>query len=63
MRDTHQYFYDPEYNEFSDECCKVVRNIYKFISPNLIYLFKTKKKDLFVYGLNGELIELIYLPF
>ena len=62
MCDIRQIFYDEKDNYFVDDCGFVIPNIYTIIDPNLIYLLKTKKDDMFVYGVTGEYIELIYEP-
>lgn len=61
MCDIIQIIYDEKDNFFILDGF-VIPNIYEMIDPNLIYLLKTKKDDMFVYGLYGEFIELIYEP-
>ena len=64
LEDVIQIYYDASTNEFTDEFRDEgghgIFNIYRILSPNVIYLFKLKKKDMLVFGLNGEYIELIY---
>jgi hypothetical protein len=55
------YYYDRNRNRFSDDGGYDILNIFGIVSPNMIYLFKTKKEDMLVYGTSGQLIELIYL--
>lgn len=42
------FYYYPEYNIFRDETDQVVFNIYDFVTPNDIYLFKFLKRNRFV---------------
>ncbi len=62
MCDIRQIFYDEKQNIFVDDCGYVIPNIHTVIEPNMIFLLKTKKEDMFVYGVHGEFIELIYEP-
>jgi len=58
--DIPQYFYDAANNLVLDECGDVISNIFEIISPNIMYLLKKKKENMFAYTLNGEYVELIY---
>ena len=60
MEEIRQIYFNEGQNQFIDELGYVIYNIYSIIDPNMIYLLKTKKEDLFVYGVHGEFIELIY---
>lgn len=60
MCDYVSYYFNADKNVFIDESGYEMRNIFSIISPNMMYLFKKKKEDMFVYGLSGEFIELIY---
>lgn len=62
MCDIRQIFYDEKQNFFVDDCGYIFQNIYTTIEPNLIYLFKMKKQDMFLYSMHGEFLELIYEP-
>jgi 4-amino-4-deoxy-L-arabinose transferase-like glycosyltransferase len=62
MCDIRQIFYDEKDNFYVDDCGYVIPNIYSIIEPNIIYLFRSKKEDMFVYSAHGEYIELIYEP-
>lgn len=55
-----QIIYNEEANLFLDEGWHIIENIYREILPNMIYLFKLKRDDMFVYGRRGEFIELVY---
>ena len=54
------YYYDDERNVMIDEDGTEIFNIFEIISPNMLYLFKTKKQDMFVYGVDGQYVELVY---
>ena len=47
-------------NKFMDENGYNIFNIHRILSPNVVFLFRHKKDDMLVYGVNGEYIELIY---
>ena len=51
--------YNPQKNIFVDECGFVIYNIYEFVDPNTIFLFKEKKEFMHV-EYNGRSIDLIY---
>jgi hypothetical protein len=55
-----QIYYSAENNVFFDEGGYVIDNIHRLISPNMVFLLKYKKDDIFVFGVNGEYIELMY---
>ena len=63
MCDVTQILYDEGENIFIDELGYMIPNVHTYIDPNMVYLFKTKKEDMFCYGIHGGCIELIYLPF
>ena len=58
--DAKQVYYCVSENLFIDECGFAIHNIIEMIGANMLYLFKKKKDDMFIYGLNGEFIEMIY---
>ena len=60
LEEVIQIYYNPSTNDFTDECGYGIFNIYRILSPNVVYLLKYNKNDMFVYGKNGEYIELIY---
>lgn len=60
MEDIRQIFYDEKNDFYVDDLGVVIDNIYRVVDPNMIYLLRTKKDDMFVYGIHGEYIELIY---
>lgn len=62
MCDYVSYYYDDERNVMIDEDGTEIFNIFEIIPPNMLYLFKTKKQDMFVYGVDGQYVELVY-PF
>ena len=63
MDDIIQIYYDPYENTFSDETCEIVENIHRLLSANMVYLIKKKQENMFVYGLEGGMVEIICLPF
>lgn len=60
MCDIIHVYYHEEQNQFIDEDGYIIPNIHDLIPPNMIFLFKKKKDDMFIYGKHGELIEMIY---
>jgi hypothetical protein len=60
LEEVVQIYYSETSNVFFDEGGYIIDNIYRVLSPNVIYVLKYKKEDMFVFGLNGEYIELIY---
>ena len=60
MEEMRQIYYVESENLFLDECSFTIYNILEIVSANMIYLLKSKKEDMFVYGVSGEFIELIY---
>jgi hypothetical protein len=60
LEETMQIYYNVENNTFFDEGGYTIDNIYRLLSPNVIYLLKYKQDDMFTFGVNGEFIELIY---
>jgi hypothetical protein len=52
--------YDDEQNLIFDHHGCHVFDIFRLISPNDLYLFKHKKKDMIVRGRSGERIRLVY---
>jgi hypothetical protein len=53
-------YYDIKKNLFFDDDSFEVWNLFSIVSPNMVYLFKHKKEDMLVYGVTGELVELIW---
>ncbi len=53
-------FYDKERNCFYDEDGFYVWNIYKYITPNMLFLFKKKKEYMSFEVKKGVFIELFY---
>lgn len=53
-------YYDKTRNIMVDEDDNEIIDIYRLISPNTLYLFKTRKKDMLAYGVGGKRIGLIY---
>lgn len=60
MRDIIYYYYDEESNVMIDSEGFERPDIFSIISPNMLYLFKTKRKSMYVYSLSGELVHLIW---
>lgn len=55
-----QIYYSAYRNVFVDEGGFEIYNIYRILSPNVVFLLKHDKQDMFAFGVNGEYIELIY---
>ena len=53
-------YYDSQSNKIFDEFGDLIYNIFSIVSPNMLSIFRNKKKTMTVYGINGGLIELIY---
>jgi hypothetical protein len=53
-------FYDQVGNVMIDPDGYIVTNIYDIITPNDLFLFKSKKEDLMVRGKSGGYVELIW---
>ena len=53
-------YYDRESNIMTDEDGNPCFDIFRIISPNSYQLFRSKKKDMLVPGVNGKMIGLIY---
>jgi hypothetical protein len=53
-------YYDRERNIMMDLDGHEVHNVFDIISPNTLFLFKRKKKDMLVYGRDGQAVELIW---
>jgi len=60
LEEVMQIYYNPETNVFIDEGGYEIPKIYSILSPNVVYLLRHKRDDMFIYGINGEYIELIY---
>lgn len=59
LEEVMQIYYNSVANTFIDEGGYEI-DINRILSPNVIYLLKYKKDDMFAYGINGEYIEIIY---
>ena len=58
--------YDHENNYFIDETGYIIYELFKYITPNELLLFKQMNEDLFILRPNGDYIEMIapeYLPY
>ena len=53
-------YYDDENNIFLDACGFIERNVFTIVSPNVVYLFKLKKKTMAYNGGNGKLVMLFW---
>lgn len=60
LEEARQVYYNVEFNRFVDEGGYVISNIHRLLSPNVVYMLKHKQEDMFVFGVNGEFVELIY---
>jgi hypothetical protein len=58
--DITELHYDPNINMMIDECGVVVSDIYRIISPNTLFLFKTNKQNMNTWDKAGNLIVLLY---
>lgn len=59
-------FYDYENNYFVDDTGTIIYDLFKYITPNELLLFKQMNEDLFILRPNGDYIEVIapeYLPY
>jgi len=59
-------FYDYENNYFIDENGFIIYELFRYITPNELLLFKQTNEDLFLLRPNGDYIEMIapdYLPY
>ena len=52
--------YDPNLNMIFDEYGHIVYNIFHFVSPIMLSIFKQRKETMIINGKNGEVIELTY---
>lgn len=59
MCDVRTIYCDVERNRFIDDLGYEIANIYRVVDSNMVYLLKTKRQDMFVYGVHGEFIELV----
>ena len=53
--------YDSEENVMKDTNGYIIFNIFKLITSNDLYLFKRNMKNMFVTGLSGKKVALLYL--
>lgn len=60
LEEVMQIYYNASRNVFMDEGGFEIYNIYKLLSPNVVFLLKHDRQDMFAFGLKGEYIELIY---
>lgn len=56
----YDLYYDVERNLFIDEDGLVVCNIFTFITPNDLMLFKSKRRDMRLHDSSGKGINLIW---
>lgn len=54
------FSYNKKRNVMLDDEGYVMFNIFAYISPQDLMLFKEKKEDMCIYGVHGRLVELIY---
>lgn len=55
-----QLYYDSRQNIMFDEDGDIVYNIFDFIKPNDLFLFKHHKKNIITYGRYGQMVEIVY---
>lgn len=53
--------YDSEENVMRDTNGHIIFNIFKYITPNELLLFKQNRKTMFVSGKSGKKVTLLYL--
>jgi hypothetical protein len=58
--DIDVFYYDIENNVMTDSYGETMFNIFAYITPNDLKIFKMKKQDMKVYGRDGQIIELVY---
>lgn len=54
------FFYSKE-NYFVDEMGDVIYDVYRYVPPNIVYLFKRNKEYMLFKNENGIMIEMHYL--
>ena len=52
--------YDFEKNCFIDEMGETIYNIFDYITPNELFIFREEKEDLFIIKPNGGYVEIIF---
>lgn len=52
--------YDADLNVMRDKNEYIIFNIFKFITPKELYLFKKNKEDMVALGYNGNRVTLLY---
>jgi hypothetical protein len=53
--------YDAEENVMRDMNEYIIFNIFKYITPNDLFMFKKNKQNMITYGRSGEKVTLLYL--
>lgn len=53
-------YYDLDLNTMFDEDGSVLVNIFSIVTPNDLLLFKKNKKSIFIVGVTGGFIEMVY---
>lgn len=53
-------YYDDTHNVFLDACGFIERDLFTIISPNMVYIFKEKKKSMVCYGVTGKTVMLFW---
>ena len=62
IRDNYRLIaYYPEDNIFMDEYDEMITNIFSLISSKDLYLFKKNKENVVIKGIQGRIIDLLYL--
>lgn len=62
IRDNYRLIaYYPEDNIFMDEDDEMITNIFSLISSKDLYLFKKNKENVVIKGIQGRIIDLLYL--
>ena len=54
------FYYDPERNVMIDECGFTVFDIFDYIKPSVLFLFKKNKQYMTTWTRWGDMVELIY---
>ncbi len=57
-----KYYYSPKRNVFKDRDGNIVIDIFRFISPGILFLFKQQKETILARDIEGHLIKICYPP-
>lgn len=60
MCDFCQLYYNKDTNTITDDMGDLVFNIFDYVTPNELLIFKLKRQDILANSRYGQLVELIY---